>query len=125
MASREILEEVMMDQGLNDAKQLSEFFNLGSTLVTVDLQVYLLVHENVNVLILSVIKIVCFSETKTSEMRCPFLYLPPPPSPQPLGTTAMEAFSDGGEQVPADKETEECTRVLTDTVCGECDGLAA
>ena len=64
MASREILEEVMMDQGLNDAKQLSEFFNLGSTLVTVDLQVYLLVHENVNVLILSVIKIVCFSEMR-------------------------------------------------------------
>ena len=51
MASREILEEVMMDQGLNDAKQTSEFFNLGSTLVTVYLQVYLLVHETLSVLI--------------------------------------------------------------------------
>ena len=42
MASREILEEVMMDQGLNDAKQTSEFFNLGITLATVYFQVYLL-----------------------------------------------------------------------------------
>jgi hypothetical protein len=45
------VEEVMMDQGLNDAKQTSEFFNLWSKLVLVYLQVYLLVHENLAVLI--------------------------------------------------------------------------
>ena len=44
--------------------------------------------------------------------------------PAKVGEAAMEDFSDGGEQVPAHKETEECTRVLTDIVCGECDGLA-
>ena len=45
------VEEVMMDQGLNDAKQTSEFVNLGSKLVIVYLQVYLLVLENLAVLI--------------------------------------------------------------------------
>ena len=45
--------------------------------------------------------------------------------PAKVGEAAMEDFSDGGEQVPAHKETEECTRVLTNIVCGECDGLAA
>ena len=73
MASREILEEVMMDQGLNDAKQTSEFFNLGSTLVTVHLQVYLIVHEFFYVLIVSVIKISVFQKPRPL-LRCPLLY---------------------------------------------------